>query len=83
MAFQLLVIVFFVALSIGNVVSTAGVGGLTSTQPFFNDTSSFATISAGAAIAAYSFLGFAPSPPSPRRPLTRAGRCPAPSCSSR
>jgi putrescine importer len=33
-------------------------GGLASTQPFFNDTSSFATISAGAAIAAYSFLGF-------------------------
>ena len=58
MAFQLLVIVFFVALSIGNVVSTQGAGGLASTQPFFNDTSSFATISAGAAIAAYSFLGF-------------------------
>ncbi|MFL4473056.1 APC family permease [Paeniglutamicibacter sp. MACA_103] len=58
MAFQLLVIVFFVALSIGNVVSTSGAGGLASTQPFFNDTSSFATISAGAAIAAYSFLGF-------------------------
>jgi putrescine importer len=58
MAFQLLVIVFFVALSIGNVVSTFGAGGLVSSQPFVNDTSSFATISAGAAIAAYSFLGF-------------------------
>jgi putrescine importer len=58
MAFQLLVIVFFVALSIGNVVSTSGAGGLVSSQPFVNDTSSFATISAGAAIAAYSFLGF-------------------------
>ncbi|MFN3925619.1 MAG: Putrescine importer PuuP, partial [Pseudarthrobacter sp.] len=33
MAFQLLVIVFFVALSIGNVVSTSGAGGLVSTQP--------------------------------------------------
>ncbi len=58
MAFQLLVIVFFVALSIGNVVTTSGAGGLASTEPFFNDTSGFATISAGAAIAAYSFLGF-------------------------
>lgn len=58
MAFQLLVIVFFVALAIANVVSSSGAGGLASTQPFFNETSSFATISAGAAIAAYSFLGF-------------------------
>jgi putrescine importer len=58
MAFQLLVIVFFVVLAIGNVVSTSGAGGLASTEPFFNSTSSFATISAGAAIAAYSFLGF-------------------------
>lgn len=58
MAFQLLVLVFFVALATGNVVSANGTGGLASGQPFFNDTSSFATISAGAAIAAYSFLGF-------------------------
>ncbi|NKX49644.1 APC family permease [Arthrobacter deserti] len=58
MAFQLLVIVFFVALSIGHVVSTAGAGGLASAAPFFNDTSSFGTTPAGAAIAAYSFLGF-------------------------
>ncbi|NKX54306.1 APC family permease [Arthrobacter mobilis] len=58
MAFQLLVIVFFVALSIGHVVSASGAAGLASSQPFFNDTSSFATITAGAAIAAYSFLGF-------------------------
>jgi amino acid transporter len=58
MAFQLLVIVFFVALAIGSVVSASGVGGLASTEPFFNSTSSFATVSAGAAIAAYSFLGF-------------------------
>ena len=56
MAFQLLV--FFVALAIGSVVSANGAGGLASGQPFFNDTASFATISAGAAIAAYSFLGF-------------------------
>jgi putrescine importer len=58
MAFQLLVLVFFVALAIGSVVSANGAGGLASGQPFFNDTASFTTISAGAAIAAYSFLGF-------------------------
>ncbi|MFJ6347808.1 APC family permease [Pseudarthrobacter oxydans] len=58
MAFQLLVLVYFVALAIGSVVSSNGAGGLASAQPFFNDTASFATISAGAAIAAYSFLGF-------------------------
>jgi putrescine importer len=58
MAFQLLVLVFFVALAIGSVVSANGAGGLASGRPFFNDTASFATISAGAAIAAYSFLGF-------------------------
>ncbi|MDQ0665415.1 hypothetical protein QFZ35_003913 [Arthrobacter ulcerisalmonis] len=80
MAFQLLVIVFFVALSIGNVVSTSGAGGLVSSQPFVNDTANFATISASAAIAAYSFLGSTPSLPLPRRPSTRARPCHAPSC---
>lgn len=58
MAFQLLVLVFFVALAIGNVVSANGAVGLANGQPFFNSTASFTTISAGAAIAAYSFLGF-------------------------
>lgn len=56
MAFQRLVLVFFVALAIGNVESANGAGGLASGQPFFNDTAGFATISAGAGIAAYSFL---------------------------
>ncbi len=58
MAFQILVIVFFVVLSIGHVEQAAGAGGLASTGPFFNPGSSFGTITAGAAIAAYSFLGF-------------------------
>lgn len=58
MAFQILVIVFFVVLSIGNIVHTSGTGGLVSSEPFFNAGSSLSTISAGAAIAAYSFLGF-------------------------
>lgn len=58
MAFQLLVIAIFVALIIGTLVSTAGAEALISSEPFFNSTSSLSTIAAGAAIAAYSFLGF-------------------------
>lgn len=58
MAFQLLVIVFFVGLSIGHIVSGSGAGGLISAEPFINPESGFGAITAGAAIAAYSFLGF-------------------------
>ncbi len=56
MAFQILVIGAFVALSIGSVVG--GGGSLLSSGPFANPGSSFAAVSAGAAIAAYCFLGF-------------------------
>ncbi|MDJ0314356.1 APC family permease [Arthrobacter sp. H35-D1] len=58
MAFQILVIVFFVALSIAHIVNSSGAGGLANSTPFLNAGSSLGTISAGAAIAAYSFLGF-------------------------
>ncbi len=58
MAFQILVIVFFVALSIAHIVNSSGAGGLANSTPFFNAGSSLGAISAGAAIAAYSFLGF-------------------------
>ncbi|MEJ3658023.1 APC family permease [Actinomycetes bacterium KLBMP 9759] len=58
MAFQLLVILSFVGLSIGTVITGEGVGGLFSSSPFANPTSTFAGVTAGAAIAAYSFLGF-------------------------
>ena len=58
MAFQVLVIGAFVALSIGSVVAGSGVSGLFSAAPFFNSESSFSMVAAGAAIAAYSFLGF-------------------------
>ncbi|OUM41117.1 APC family permease [Arthrobacter sedimenti] len=58
MAFQLLVIGIFVALTIGTLVSTSGAGALVSSEPFINPTASLGTIAAGAAIAAYSFLGF-------------------------
>ncbi|WP_104116868.1 APC family permease [Arthrobacter sp. B1805] len=58
MAFQLLVIAIFVALTIGTLVSTGGAGALVSSEPFINPTANLGTIAAGAAIAAYSFLGF-------------------------
>lgn len=56
MAAQILVIAIFVALSIGSIVASGG--SLVSSEPFFSPTASVATVSAGAAIAAYSFLGF-------------------------
>ncbi|MFC0543532.1 APC family permease [Kutzneria chonburiensis] len=52
MAFQLLVILFFVILSFSHAP------GLLSGTPFYHSGSSFGGISAGAAVAAYSFLGF-------------------------
>lgn len=58
MAFQLLVILIFVALTIGTLVATSGASSLISGEPFINSTSGLNTIAAGAAIAAYSFLGF-------------------------
>ncbi len=58
MAFQVLVIGFFVVLSLAHVYHLGGAGAVVSTTPFANHGSSLAGISAGAAIAAYSFLGF-------------------------
>lgn len=58
MTFQILVIAFFVALSIASVASTEGAGGLVSASPFTGVDAGFAGIAGGAAIAAYSFLGF-------------------------
>jgi putrescine importer len=58
MAFQLLVLAAFVALSVGHLLGAGGAAGLVSAKPFFNDTTSLPLITAGAAIAAYSFLGF-------------------------
>ncbi|MDR4534246.1 APC family permease [Glutamicibacter sp. PS] len=58
MAFQILVIAFFVALSVAQVMSHGGAGGLVSTSPFVGIDATAAGIAGGAAIAAYSFLGF-------------------------
>ncbi|MFI5589177.1 APC family permease [Amycolatopsis sp. NPDC051758] len=56
MAFQLLVIGFFVVLSVKQVLHAGD--PLASTQPFFHPGSTLGTISGGAALATYSFLGF-------------------------
>lgn len=58
MAFQILVIVIFVMLSLAHVFASDGATGWFSTNPFSGVDSNFSMISAGAAIAAYSFLGF-------------------------
>ena len=58
MVFQFLVIAFFVLLSLRHVVQLGGAGALAGTTPFANHATTLAGISAGAAIAAYSFLGF-------------------------
>lgn len=58
MTFQVLVLVLFVAFSIGYVIDHDGGGALVSTAPFGNDATTIATLAGGAAIAAYSFLGF-------------------------
>jgi len=58
MAFQILVLVLFVALSAAEVIQRDGGSGLVAAHPFANDATTLSVISAGSAIAAYSFLGF-------------------------
>lgn len=58
MAFQVLVLVLFVGLSLAHVFQADGAAGLVVSHPFVNSSTTWAGISAGAAIAAYSFLGF-------------------------
>lgn len=58
MVFQVLVIVFFVILSLSHVIGISGPAGVFSITPFINESSNFSTIAAGAAVAAYAFLGF-------------------------
>lgn len=58
MAFQLLVIGLFVVLSVASVVRSGGAAGLVSASPFTGIGASIGGVTAGAAIAAYSFLGF-------------------------
>lgn len=58
MTFQILVIAIFVALSVADVLRGQGATGLVSAAPFLGTDAGFAGIAGGAAIAAYSFLGF-------------------------
>ncbi|MDD6461991.1 MAG: APC family permease [Bifidobacteriaceae bacterium] len=58
MVFQAIVIVMFVGLSIRSVMGGAGTGTLLSASPFVGQGSSLSAVVAGAAVAAYSFLGF-------------------------
>lgn len=58
MVFQVLVLAAFVALSLRHVFHDTGVGGLVSGTPFVNGQTTISAVSAGAALAAYSFLGF-------------------------
>lgn len=58
MVFQGLVLVLFVGLSIVFVSGGGGTGSLFDVGPFIGEGGGFAAITAGAAIAAYSFLGF-------------------------
>ena len=58
MAFQILVVLSFVGLSSGSIVTTQGGAGLISAAPFANSDTTLSGVTAGAAIAAYSFLGF-------------------------
>jgi amino acid transporter len=58
MTFQVLVIIAFVVLSLRHVFLSGGAASWFSTSPFVNPATTFVSISAGAGIAAYSFLGF-------------------------
>lgn len=57
-AFQVLVVVFFVVLSLNTVLGDSGAGALISADPFWNNTSTITAVSAGAALTGYSFIGF-------------------------
>lgn len=58
MSFQVLVLVLFVAFCLGYVVDHHGSGALLSASAFGNHSTTLSALADGAAIAAYSFLGF-------------------------
>ncbi|MFD1705987.1 APC family permease [Siminovitchia sediminis] len=57
-AFQIIVIAFFLILSVKTILTGGGTGTLFSTLPFFNPEGSPSLVFAGAAILCLSFLGF-------------------------
>jgi len=58
MVVQFLVVILFVVLSVASVLQDHGGSGLFSAGPFTNSAASLSGVTSGAAIAAYSFLGF-------------------------
>jgi putrescine importer len=54
--FQILVLGFFVGFSLAHTLGSSGAG--ITTEPFWNSTSTISAVSAGAALTAYSFIGF-------------------------
>ncbi|MCO5316717.1 MAG: APC family permease [Solirubrobacterales bacterium] len=77
-SFQVLVLLFFLGFSLGHVIGDDGIGGVLSVEPFWNSASTISAISAGAAITAYSFIGFdavstfAEEAKNPRKTIPRA-----------
>jgi amino acid transporter len=56
--FEMLVLLFFVIFSLHYVVGLGGSGAALSPAPFWNANSTIGAVSAGAALTAYSFIGF-------------------------
>ena len=57
-AFEVLVLVLFVAFSLHHLIGMSGPGAALSAAPFWNSGSTIGAVSAGAALTAYSFIGF-------------------------
>jgi amino acid transporter len=78
LSFQLLVLVFFLLFSLRYVLGGAGAGTFFSVEPFWNSGSTVPAVSAGAALTAYSVIGFdavstfAEEAVEPRRTIPRA-----------
>src|SRR5699024_9943108 len=58
MTFQALVLVLFVVFSVVSVTSEGGLASVFSVAPFLGEAGEFTPVVAGAAVAAYAFLGF-------------------------
>ncbi|WP_216897745.1 APC family permease [Nocardia alni] len=58
MAMQVLVLIFFVVLSFGHMSNAGGFDAIFSAHPFWHAGTTVSKVAAGAAVAAYSFLGF-------------------------
>ena len=57
-SFQILVLIFFLVLSLRHVIDVSGAAAVISADPFWNSSTTITAVSAGAALTAYSFIGF-------------------------